>query len=207
MVVPPHPDLPRITCSAEFNNLVEHIKRELQVSIVPNFKRFAASSTSSGSPSAANNVINGSASTNTPSPAASTTRESPADTPLDYTFKFRCQRSNHDFLPTAREMLEQFLIKHHVFGYPPTSNAPSGGATTATPPAATTSGSAAGTTGAAGAGAGPSMLHRRTDSFADAFPHFESRVLAGNVGTGSSGSGFGSVLSRARGHGGPSFFS
>jgi hypothetical protein len=39
MILPPHPDLARVTCSAEFNNLVEHVKRELQVSIVPNFKR------------------------------------------------------------------------------------------------------------------------------------------------------------------------
>lgn len=202
MVIPPHPDLARVTCSAEFNNLVEHIKRELQVSIFPNFKRFgSSSSTSSSSPTA---VMNGK-STNTPSPVASSgTRESPTEIqhPSDYTFKFRCQRSNTDFLPTAREMLEQFLTKHHVFGYPSgssASTATSGSAISATSgsagAAAASSGATAGMTNT-----GQNLLHRRTDSFADAFPHFDSRVLASNVGPGT-GSGFGSVLSRARGHG------
>ncbi|EMD41708.1 hypothetical protein CERSUDRAFT_146926 [Gelatoporia subvermispora B] len=64
--------------------------------------------------------------------------------PTECSFKFRCQRSNSDFLVTAREMLEQYLINHNVHVYPsPTSR-----------------------------------THQRGDSFADAFPHFDSKVLS-----------------------------
>ncbi|KAH8100546.1 cytoplasmic protein [Cristinia sonorae] len=59
-------------------------------------------------------------------------------------FKFRCQRSNSDFLVTAREMLEQFLVSHNVHIYPSAT----------------------------------SRTHKRGDSFADAFPHFDSKVLS-----------------------------
>ena len=45
------------------------------------------------------------------------------ETPTETSFKFRCQRSNSDFLVTAREMLEQFLLNHNVHVYPsPTSH-------------------------------------------------------------------------------------
>ncbi|RPD63165.1 hypothetical protein L226DRAFT_451027 [Lentinus tigrinus ALCF2SS1-7] len=64
--------------------------------------------------------------------------------PTECSFKFRCQRSNSDFLATAREMLEQYLIEHNVHVYP--------SATTRT--------------------------HQRGDSFTDAFPHFDSKVLS-----------------------------
>lgn len=122
MAVPPSPDLPRVTASTDFSTLVEHIKRELQVSISPNFKRITASS-------------NG---------ASSTCGMVPESTPTDYSFKFRCQRSNTDFLLTAREMLEQFLQSHNVLVYPsPTAH-----------------------------------THKRNDSFAEAFPHFESKILS-----------------------------
>ena len=116
MAVPPSPDLPRVVASPEFSALVEHVKRELQVSVSPNFRR----------PNSANGV----ASTET--------------TPSEYSFKFRCQRSNSDFLITAREMLEQFLQTHNVHVYPsPTAH-----------------------------------THKRNDSFAEAFPHFDSKVLS-----------------------------
>ncbi|KAF8898349.1 cytoplasmic protein [Infundibulicybe gibba] len=116
MAVPPSPELSRVCSSSEFNNLVERVKRELQVAIVPNIKA------SSGPGSA----LNGS------EPAS------------DYSFKFRCQRSNSDFLITAREMLEQFLLNHNVHVYPsPTAH-----------------------------------THKRGDSFAEAFPHFDSKVLS-----------------------------
>ncbi|KAH9921957.1 uncharacterized protein BXZ73DRAFT_91658 [Epithele typhae] len=59
-------------------------------------------------------------------------------------FKFRCQRSNSDYLATAREMLEQFLIEHNVHVYPSAT----------------------------------SRTHQRGDSFTDAFPHFDSKVLS-----------------------------
>ncbi|KAF8640963.1 hypothetical protein AX17_000609 [Amanita inopinata Kibby_2008] len=119
MAVPPNADLPRVCASSEFNSLVERVKRELQVSISPNFKVIGTS--------------NGSAAT-APS----------AEAPAEYSFKFRCQRSNSDFLITAREMLEQFLLNHNVHVYPsPTSHS-----------------------------------HKRGDSFAEAFPHFDSKVLS-----------------------------
>jgi hypothetical protein len=115
MAVPPNSDLPRLSSSTEFINLVERVKRELQVSIAPNFKQPLPSNGASGT-----------------------------ETPTDYSFKFRCQRSNSDFLITAREMLEQFLINHNIHVYPsPTSQG-----------------------------------HKRGDSFADAFPHFDSKVLS-----------------------------
>ncbi|KAF9456146.1 cytoplasmic protein [Collybia nuda] len=98
MSVPPSTELPRICGLTEFNNLVERVKRELQVAI----------------------------------------------TPTEFSFKFRCQRSNSDFLITAREMLEQFLLNHNIHVYPsPTAH-----------------------------------THKRGDSFAEAFPHFDSKVLS-----------------------------
>ena len=115
MAVPPSAELPRVCASPEFNAVVEHIKRELQVSITPNFKWAG--------------LTNGNAAT---------------ETPTEYSFKFRCQRSNSDFLITAREMLEQFLQNHNVHVYPsPTAHA-----------------------------------HKKNDSFAEAFPHFDSKVLS-----------------------------
>ncbi|EKM83401.1 hypothetical protein AGABI1DRAFT_65960 [Agaricus bisporus var. burnettii JB137-S8] len=115
MAVPPNTDLPRLCTLPEFINLVESVKRELQVSISPNFKQTVTSNGASGT-----------------------------ETPTDYSFKFRCQRSNSDFLITAREMLEQFLMNHNAHVYPsPTSQG-----------------------------------HKRGDSFADAFPHFDSKVLS-----------------------------
>ncbi|KAG6845670.1 hypothetical protein H0H87_005877 [Tephrocybe sp. NHM501043] len=115
MAVPPSVDLPRVLAAPDFNNLVERVKRELQVAIVPNVK--------------------------TPAPANGNTE---ADTQTDISFKFRCQRSNSDFLITAREMLEQFLLNHNIHVYPsPTAH-----------------------------------IHKRGDSFADSFPHFDSKVLS-----------------------------
>ncbi|KAF8078380.1 cytoplasmic protein [Lyophyllum atratum] len=115
MAVPPSAELPRVLATPDFNNLVERVKRELQVSIVPNIK--------------------------TPSPANGHAEN---EAPTDISFKFRCQRSNSDFLITAREMLEQFLLNHNIHVYPsPTAH-----------------------------------IHKRGDSFADSFPHFDSKVLA-----------------------------
>ncbi|TFY75107.1 hypothetical protein EWM64_g8904, partial [Hericium alpestre] len=67
-----------------------------------------------------------------------------AETPTECSFKFRCLRSNSDFLVTAREMLEHFLLNHNIHVYPsPTAH-----------------------------------THKRGDSFAEAFPHFDSKVLS-----------------------------
>ncbi|KAI0690686.1 cytoplasmic protein [Cytidiella melzeri] len=114
MAVPPNPELSRICASPEFLAFVDKVKRDFQVIIVPNIK-----------------VV-------PPSPGRS------SEAPMDCSFKFRCQRSNSDFLMTAREVLEQFLLSHNVHVYP--------SATTRT--------------------------HKRGDSFADAFPHFDSKVLS-----------------------------
>ncbi|KAJ6519587.1 cytoplasmic protein [Mycena sanguinolenta] len=114
MSVPPSPEIARLCVSPDFNNLVERIKRELQVSVVPNIKM---------------PIVN---------------EDSGTETPSEYTFKFRCQRSNSDFLITAREMLEQFLANHNIHLFP----------------------------------SPPSHVHKRGDSFAEAFPHFDSKLLS-----------------------------
>lgn len=115
MAVPPSAELPRVCSSPEFIGLTEHVKRELQVSITPNLKKTTVSNGHSGT-----------------------------ETPTEYSFKFRCQRSNSDFLITAREMLEHFLQNHNVHVYPsPTAH-----------------------------------THKKNDSFAEAFPHFDSKVLS-----------------------------
>jgi hypothetical protein len=58
----------------------------------------------------------------------------------DSLFKFRCQRSNIDFLGSARDALEEYLVSRKVGVY-------------------------------------PSSARARNDSFADAFPHFNSALL------------------------------
>ncbi|KAH7921146.1 cytoplasmic protein [Leucogyrophana mollusca] len=116
MAVPPSPDLPMVCSSADFSAFVERVKREFQVSITPSVKTLATNGSASSAP----------------------------ETSPEYSFKFRCQRSNSDFLITAREMLEQFLLNHNVHVYPsPTAH-----------------------------------THKRGDSFAEAFPHFDSKVLS-----------------------------
>ncbi|KIP11478.1 hypothetical protein PHLGIDRAFT_27945 [Phlebiopsis gigantea 11061_1 CR5-6] len=113
MAVPPNSELARVCASPEFAAFVEKIKRDFQVVISPNIKNTP------------------------PSPGHS------PEPPTECSFKFRCQRSNSDFLVTAREVLEQFLMNHSIPVYP--SIAP--------------------------------RTHKRGDSFADAFPHFDSKVL------------------------------
>ncbi|KAF7339851.1 KH domain protein [Mycena venus] len=114
MNVPPSAELARLCVSPDFNNLAERIKRELQVTVVPNIKM---------------PVVN---------------EDNGTETPSEYAFKFRCQRSNSDFLITAREMLEQFLGNHNIHLFP----------------------------------APASHVHKRGDSFAEAFPHFDSKLLS-----------------------------
>ncbi|KAJ7597282.1 cytoplasmic protein [Mycena floridula] len=116
MAIPPSADLPRICASQDFVALVERVKREIQVSITANMRGSSSNPNGNGS----------------------------AEAMPEYSFKFRCQRSNSDFLVTAREMLEQFLINHNIHVYPsPTAH-----------------------------------THKRGDSFAEAFPHFDSKVLS-----------------------------
>ena len=100
--VPFAPDLPRVTGSPDFVQLVERLKRDLQIAII------------------------------------SPTRYNQGE---DSLFKFRCQRSNIDFLGSARDALEEYLVQRKVVVYPTNRG---GG---------------------------------RNDSFADAFPHFNSALL------------------------------
>ena len=58
----------------------------------------------------------------------------------DAVFKFRCQRTNSDFLVTAQDSFEEFLTQHGITVYPSNS--------------------------------------KRSDSFNDAFSHFNSKLLA-----------------------------
>ncbi|KDQ63869.1 hypothetical protein JAAARDRAFT_119390 [Jaapia argillacea MUCL 33604] len=114
MAIPPNPDLSRICTSPDFAAFVERIKRDFQIAVVPIIKT---------APNPANGGM---------------------ETCTECSFKFRCQRSNADFLVTAREMLEQFLLNHNLHVYPsPTSH-----------------------------------VHKRGDSFAEAFPHFDSKLLS-----------------------------
>lgn len=117
MAVPPSADLVRICTSPEFLAFSEQIKHDLQIVIVPNVK-------------------------GVPSSLAGTNGTTPVDTPIECSFKFKCRRSNSDFLSTARELLEQFLLNHNVHVYPSANS------------------------------------HKRGDSFTEAFPHFDSKLLS-----------------------------
>ncbi|KAL4069386.1 cytoplasmic protein [Scleroderma citrinum] len=129
MAVPPSLDLPKVCASADFAAFVERIKREFHVSITPSIKPAAPVHTN-GSSSSADLPSHGQLS-------------SQAQAQGEYSFKFRCQRSNTDFLLAARELLEQFLLNHNVHVYPSAT----------------------------------AHTHKRGDSFAEAFPHFDSKVL------------------------------
>ena len=133
MAVPPSPDLPVVCASPEFVAFVERVKREFQVSITPNLKLPVPIHSTNGS------------STSLDHPSASqASPQGQVQLQGEFSFKFRCQRSNSDFLLAAREMLEQFLLNHNVRVYPsPTAH-----------------------------------THKRGDSFAEAFPHFDSKVLS-----------------------------
>lgn len=117
MAVPPSPDIAVLCNSPEFKAFTDRIKQDLQVSIVP--------------------IVTGLGSANSLSVPG--TEAIP-----EFSFKFRCQRSNSDFLVTAREMLEQYLINHNIRVYPSSTV----------------------------------HVHKRGDSFTDAFPHFDSKVLS-----------------------------
>jgi len=134
MAVPPSLDLPVVCASPEFVAFVERVKREFQVSITPNLKPPAPIHSTNGS----------STSLDHPSASQASPQAAQIQSQGEYSFKFRCQRSNSDFLLAAREMLEQFLLNHNVRVYPsPTAH-----------------------------------THKRGDSFAEAFPHFDSKVLS-----------------------------
>ncbi|KAI9572663.1 cytoplasmic protein [Boletus coccyginus] len=134
MAVPPSLDLPVVCASPEFVAFVERVKREFQLSITPNLKPPAPIHSTNGS----------STSLDHPSASQASPQAAQIQSQGEYSFKFRCQRSNSDFLLAAREMLEQFLLNHNVRVYPsPTAH-----------------------------------THKRGDSFAEAFPHFDSKVLS-----------------------------
>jgi len=107
LVIPQHPDVPSLCNSGDFSSVVDRIRRDYQVTIVP-----VASA------------------------------DAPTSSRSEHAFKFFCQKSNSDYLSAAREQFEQFLNTHGVQTYP------------YNPP------------------------HQRPDSFAEAFPHFPSKLLA-----------------------------
>lgn len=76
--VPYAADIAQVVSTHDFLQLVERLKRDLQIAIVP------------------------------------PTRFSQGD---DSLFKFRCQRSNIDFLGTAKEALEEYLVSRQVGVY------------------------------------------------------------------------------------------
>ena len=93
----------------------------------------------------------------------SPTRFTPGE---DSLFRFRCQRSNIDFLGGARDALEEWLVGRKVAVYPGKGGGMMG---------------RGGSGGGAGGGGG-----RGGDSFADAFPHFNSALLPGKYNVGQS---------------------
>lgn len=132
LAVPPSVELPKVCASADFAAFVERVKREFHVSVSPSIKTPAPVHTN-GSSNTADHSSHGQPTTSTQTTQA----------PGEYSFKFRCQRSNTDFLLAARELLEQFLLNHNVHVYPSAT----------------------------------AHTHKRGDSFAEAFPHFDSKVL------------------------------
>ncbi|KAG8962957.1 hypothetical protein FRC03_003574 [Tulasnella sp. 419] len=186
MTVPSQPDLARLCASPEFAAFTDRIKREYQVSIIANISSLRAnnkksistlSSVSSSGEDANGSVANGNGSLSS----------SGSNVP---SFKFLCQRSNMDFLAPAREALESFLNNHgailsYGYGSVPTVGSvgvsPVGGSGHVT----VGSGSSVGM-GVSLAVGSNGLKHKRADSFADAFPHFNSKILA----TPSSDAGF-----------------
>lgn len=100
------------------------------------------------------------------SSVSSTSTDAGADSSFA-SFKFRCQRSNSDLLTTAREALEGFLAMK------------SSATTTASASAAF--GHLNGSSPLASSDFKP---HRRADSFADSFQHFNSKLLSTANGNG-----------------------
>lgn len=99
--VPFAPDIGQVVATHEYVQLVERLKRDLQIAIV------------------------------------APTRFSQGD---DSLFKFRCQRSNIDFLGSAKDALEEYLVSRKVGVY-------------------------------------QSSAHGWSDSYSDAFSHFNSALL------------------------------
>lgn len=102
-----------------------------------------------------------------------------------FVFKFRCQRSNCDCLTPAREHFDAFLGNHgvlHSFPQRKSSSAsmtPGPGVVGQAPSGAVSSVVPQPSQFAPGSGHvfGNGHIHRRVDSFTDAFPHFNSRLL------------------------------
>ncbi|KAG8984249.1 hypothetical protein FRB94_000336 [Tulasnella sp. JGI-2019a] len=116
--------------------------------------------------------------------------------PPSVKFKFRCQKSTSDVVPAVREALESWLVGKGVSVYAGSGGAAGGnvnGAVSSIPMAGSGSG------GGGGSGQAPVVMphhaqtlpqpvtqqhvHKRADSFADAFPHFNSKLLSGAGGS------------------------
>jgi hypothetical protein len=101
-----------------------------------------------------------------------------------FSFKFRCHRSNCVYLSPAREHFDAFLGTHGVLHAFPQRKSSGAATTPGVVGQAPTSVSAATAMPqpsqfAPGSGHvfGNGHIHRRVDSFTDAFPHFNSRLL------------------------------
>lgn len=183
MNMPNHPDLPSILMSQDFVAFSERIKRDYQVVIIPRLPPSSGGNTLTSSRDAlrrGNGNGAGSIMSHKSQSTSSISSISTDDAPVA-TFKFRCQRSNSDLLATARDALETFLASKGVLigapSIPPAGVSPSSSyslsGSLGNGPAATSS--RVGT----GLGNGISdFKHRRADSFADAFPHFNSKLLS-----------------------------
>jgi hypothetical protein len=101
-----------------------------------------------------------------------------------FSFKFRCQRSNCDCLSPAREHLDAFLGSHgvlHAFPKRKSSGAVTTPGVVGQAPASASAAAAMPQPSQFAPGSGHVFgnghIHRRVDSFTDAFPHFNSRLL------------------------------
>lgn len=182
MNIPNHPELASIVMSQDFVAFSERIKRDYQIVIIPRLPPSSGGTTVTSSRDALRRGgSNGTSIMSHKSQSTSSISSISTDDAPVATFKFRCQRSNSDLLATARDALETFLASKGIMigapSIPPAGVSPSStyslsGSLGNGP---TTSSSSVGM----GLGNGLSdFKHRRADSFADAFPHFNSKLLS-----------------------------
>ncbi|KAG8898869.1 hypothetical protein FRB99_007092 [Tulasnella sp. 403] len=174
MAIPNAPELASLCTSGDFAAFVERMKREHQVVIVPRIPPSSSNMTG-------RDTLRRTGVSPTPGHKSQSTSSTSSSSADDFaTFKFRCQKSNSDLLATVKEQLESFLANKGIYvsGPPP---APTG----------VSPGSSFSMKGPLGSGMGLGLSttvgnpmvaadfkHKRADSFADAFPHFNSKLLS-----------------------------
>ncbi|KAG9047268.1 hypothetical protein FS837_002629 [Tulasnella sp. UAMH 9824] len=182
MNIPNHPELASIIMSQDFVAFSERIKRDYQIVIIPRLPPSSGGTTVTSSRDALRRGgSNGTSIMSHKSQSTSSISSISTDDAPVATFKFRCQRSNSDLLATARDALETFLASKGIMigapSIPPAGVSPSStyslSGSLGNGPTATSS--------SVGMGLGNGLSdfkHRRADSFADAFPHFNSKLLS-----------------------------